>query len=68
MRVLILITISQCLFTNFRTSGESARLVEIGIDLLDDTGAVINAWPFRAGAYNDRTGLMSELRRDGMDL
>jgi predicted nucleotidyltransferase len=47
---------------------ESARLVEIGIDLLDDTGAVINAWPFRASAYNDRTGLMSELRRDGMDL
>jgi uncharacterized protein len=47
---------------------ESARLVEIGIDLLDDAGAVINAWPFRAGAYNDRTGLMSELRRDGIDL
>jgi hypothetical protein len=29
---------------------------------------VINALPFRAGAYNDRTGLMAELRREGRDL
>jgi predicted nucleotidyltransferase len=44
------------------------RLAEIGTDILYDTGAVINALPFRAGAYRDRTGLMSELRRDGIDL
>jgi hypothetical protein len=30
-------------------------------------GAVINTIPFRAGAYDDRTGLMMELRRDGID-
>jgi predicted nucleotidyltransferase len=47
---------------------ESARLAEIETDILDDTGAVINTLPFQAGAYTDRTGLMMELRRDGVDL
>jgi predicted nucleotidyltransferase len=47
---------------------ESHRLAEIETDILDDTGAVINTMPFQAGAYNDRTGLMMELRRDGVDL
>nr|WP_294525198.1 nucleotidyltransferase domain-containing protein [uncultured Rhodopila sp.] len=47
---------------------ESQRLAEIETDLLDDTGAVVNTMPFRAGAYNDRTGLMLEVRRDGVDL
>jgi hypothetical protein len=27
-----------------------------------------NAMPFSAGAHRHRTGLMSELRRDGLDL
>jgi predicted nucleotidyltransferase len=44
-------------------------LVEIGTDILYDTGAVINALPFPAGAYDaERTGFMHELRRDGRDL
>jgi len=47
---------------------ESARLAEIETDILFDTGAVINALPFHATAYLKRTGLMSELRRDGIDL
>ena len=47
---------------------ESGRLAEIETDILLDTGAVINGLPFRAGAYNDRTGLMLELRREGIDL
>jgi uncharacterized protein len=47
---------------------ESGRLAEIETDILLDTGAVINTLPFRAGAYNDRTGLMLELRREGIDL
>ena len=42
------------------------QLAASGTDILYDTGAVINAWPFRAGAYDDRTGLMSEVRRDGI--
>jgi predicted nucleotidyltransferase len=47
---------------------ESGRLAVIETDILFDTGAVINALPFHAGAYRKRTGLMSELRRDGIDL
>jgi hypothetical protein len=35
---------------------------------LDDTGAVISATPFPAGAYRERTGFMHELREDGLDL
>jgi hypothetical protein len=47
---------------------ESGRLAAIGTDILFETGAIINALPFRAGAYRDHTPLMSELRRDGLDL
>lgn len=47
---------------------EAGRLAEIETDILFDTGAVINALPFHAGDYEERTGLMSELRRDGIDL
>ena len=49
-------------------SDELTALVDIGTDLLWDTGAVINALPLTAGSYRDRTGLMQELRRDGVDL
>ncbi len=47
---------------------EAGRIAAIGTDILYDTGAVINAIPFRAGAYREHTGLMQELRRDGLDL
>ena len=47
---------------------ESGRLAEIETDILFDTGAVINALPLHAGSYAKRTGFMSELRRDGIDL
>ena len=47
---------------------EAGRIAAIETDILYDTGAVINAIPFRAGAYRERTGLMQELRRDGIDL
>jgi uncharacterized protein len=47
---------------------EAGRIAAIGTDILYDTGAVINAIPFKAGAYRERTGLMLELRRDGLDL
>jgi len=29
---------------------------------------VIHALPYRAGSYEDRTSLMREIRRDGIDL
>ena len=47
---------------------EAGRIAEIETDILSDTGAVINALPLQAGSYRDRTGLMQELRRDGLDL
>jgi uncharacterized protein len=53
-------------FTNLEH--ELDVLVKIEIDILDRTGAVVNAMPFREGAYNQTTGFMQEVRRDGSDL
>jgi len=47
---------------------DSARLAAVSTDILFDTGTVISATPFPAGAYRDRTGFMYELRKDGLDL
>ena len=47
---------------------ESGRLAAITTDILEDTGAIISATPFPAGAYRERTGFMHELRKDGLDL
>jgi uncharacterized protein len=47
---------------------EAVRLAAIGTSILYDMGAVINPLPFQAGAHQKRTGLMAELRRDGIDL
>jgi uncharacterized protein len=47
---------------------ESGRLAAITTDILEDTGAIISATPFPAGAYRERTGFMHELRKDSLDL
>lgn len=47
---------------------ESARLAAVSTDIRLDTGALISATPFPAGAYRERTGFMHELRKDGLDL
>jgi len=47
---------------------EMTRIAEVETEILYDTGAVINALPLPAEAYRERTGFMSELRRDGLDL
>jgi predicted nucleotidyltransferase len=47
---------------------EMGKIAEIETDILYDTGAVISALPLRAGSYRERTGLMQELRREGLDL
>ncbi|MGH8479211.1 MAG: nucleotidyltransferase domain-containing protein [Gammaproteobacteria bacterium] len=47
---------------------EIDRIAEIETDILCETGAVINALPFRAGDYRERTPLMHELRREGLDV
>ena len=47
---------------------EAGWIAEIETDILYDCGAVINAMPFKAGSYRERTGFMGELRREGLDL
>ena len=47
---------------------EFDRLAIIETNLIGETGAVIHAMPYRAGAYEDRTSLMREIRREGIDL
>jgi predicted nucleotidyltransferase len=55
--------------TDFESLGrEASRIAEIETDILYDTGAVVNALPFPAGAYDGPSGLMHELRREGVDL
>jgi len=47
---------------------EARRLAEIETDILYDTGAVINALPFGAGALREQTDLMGELEREGQNF
>jgi predicted nucleotidyltransferase len=47
---------------------EVDRLMPVVTDILYDNGAFIHAMPYRAGAYRDRTPLMHEIRREGLDL
>ncbi len=47
---------------------EAGILAKIETEFLDQTGAIINALPFPEGAYQDRTGLMQEIRREGFEL
>ncbi len=47
---------------------ELHRLGDIRVDFLDDTGAFFDAKPFSIAEYGDRTPLMHEIRRDGLDL
>lgn len=47
---------------------EAHRLADLRTDLLGEAGAFVDAKPFRAGSYRDRTLLMHEIRKDGLDL
>jgi predicted nucleotidyltransferase len=47
---------------------ERFRLADLRVDFLDDTGAFFDAKPYPITAYLDRTALMHEIRRDGLDL
>jgi predicted nucleotidyltransferase len=44
---------------------EIRRLASLTTDILLDTGAVISAMPFRAGAYRERTGFMTRCGKTG---
>jgi hypothetical protein len=47
---------------------EFDRLADLATDILDETGELVHAIPYRAGAYEDRTLLMREIRYEGVDL
>jgi predicted nucleotidyltransferase len=47
---------------------EIDRLIPVVTDILYDQGAFIHAMPYRAGADQERTPLMHEMRREGLDL
>jgi len=47
---------------------EMDRIIPIVTDILYEDEAFIHAMPHRAGAYGDRTPLMKEIRREGVDL
>ena len=47
---------------------ELDKLAIISSDITTDTGEVIHAMAYRAGTYQERTPLMHELRREGIDI
>jgi uncharacterized protein len=47
---------------------EMDRLADLGTDLLDETGELVHAMPYREDAYEERTPLMHEIRAGGVDL
>lgn len=47
---------------------ERFRLADLRVDFLDETGAFIEAQPFPATAYADRTALMHAIRTEGLEL
>jgi uncharacterized protein len=47
---------------------EADRIAVAATDILNETGVVIHAMPCPAGAYRERTPLMHEIRREGLDL
>ncbi len=47
---------------------EAGPLADATTEILYDAGAVLTPIPFPAGAYRERTALMNEIRREGIDL
>ncbi|HEY1411120.1 MAG TPA: nucleotidyltransferase domain-containing protein [Rhodopila sp.] len=47
---------------------ELDRLAHLGIGFLEDAGALFDTKPYAATAYQERTPLMREIRRDGVVL
>jgi predicted nucleotidyltransferase len=47
---------------------EFHRLADLRTEILADTGVFIEARPFRVGGYRERTPLMAEIRREGIDF
>jgi len=47
---------------------ELYRLADLSTDIIGETGEFVHAMPYRADAYDERTPLMREIRREGVDL
>jgi predicted nucleotidyltransferase len=47
---------------------ELYRLADLSTDILGDTGEFVHAMPYRSTAYDERTPLMREIRREGIEL
>jgi hypothetical protein len=47
---------------------EVGRIIPIVTDIIYEDEAFIHAMPCRAGSYEERTPLMREIRREGVDL
>lgn len=47
---------------------ELDRLAALRVRFLDETGAFFDAKPYPATAYRERSPLMHEIRREGIDL
>jgi hypothetical protein len=47
---------------------ELDRPADLRTEFLEDADVFIDAKPYPAGAYRDRTTLMREIRREGVDL
>ncbi len=47
---------------------ELHRLASVTADISSETGELVQAMPYAAGAYNERTPLMREIRNEGIDL
>jgi predicted nucleotidyltransferase len=47
---------------------ELDRLARLRVQMIDETGAFFEVMPYPAGAWQDRTPLMHDVRQDGIDL
>jgi uncharacterized protein len=47
---------------------ELHKLAALRVKFIDETGAFFDAKAYPAGAYRDRSPLMHEIRREGLDL
>ena len=69
MRVRIPITTSPCSSNRCQTDWvELDRLARLRVGMMNETGAFLDAMPYPDTALQERTPLMHEIRRDGVDL
>jgi hypothetical protein len=69
MLVRIPITTWRCSCATWPTRGpELDGLAGLSTDIIGEAGEFVDAMPYRAGAYGERTPLMQEIRREGIEF